>query len=192
MITKSIVSNLPRVELVRHVVLILIEYYNEYINKTDKKRERLTSLKEKLLRFAERDERWKRDSFYSFRLTVDRSTPISFSHLLEAYTVEPLYTDTKTKKGFKRKILVESWLLRQYEGNDFRESRLKREMVPIRVVSDRGFNCTLKKQTAMRITAIECNTDYDNFGSLIVFISLLLLAELWHWSLQSLFLNVYL
>ena len=68
--------------------------------------------------------------------------------------------------------------MRQYEGNDFRESRLKREMVPIRVVSDRGFNCTLKKQTAMRITAIDCNTDYDNFGSLIVFISLLLLAEL--------------
>ena len=31
-----------------------------------------------------------------------------FTHLLKAYTVEPLYTDTKTKKCFKRKILVES------------------------------------------------------------------------------------
>ena len=59
--------------------------------------------------------------------------------------------------------------MRQYEGNDFRESRLKREMVSIRVVSDRGFNCTLKKQTAMRITAIECNIDCDNFGWLIFF-----------------------
>ena len=79
--------------------------------------------------------------------------------------------------------------MRQYEGNDFRESRLKREMVSIRVVSDRGFNCTLKKQTAMRITAIECNTDYDNFGLLNFFISLLVFS---HRSLQMLFLNIYL
>ena len=68
--------------------------------------------------------------------------------------------------------------MRQYEGNDFRESRLKREMVSIRVVSDRGFNCTLKKQTAMRITAIDCNTDYDNFGSLIFFYIVIIIIRI--------------
>ena len=67
--------------------------------------------------------------------------------------------------------------MRQYEGNDFRESRLKREMVSIRVVSDRGFNCTLKKQTAMRITAIECNIDCDNFGWLIFFFLIVIIIS---------------
>ena len=99
MVINSIVNDVPRVKPVRHVVLIWIENYNEWINKRDKKRERLTSFEEKWLRFAQRGERWKRDSFYSFRLTVDRSTPISFSHTSWRLIQWNPYTQTLKQKN---------------------------------------------------------------------------------------------